>query len=313
MAWTSSDIPDLTGRVAVVTGANGGLGLETAAALAAKGALVMMAVRNMEKAGAARLRLLESNPEAAVEVAHLDLASLESVGDFAAATLVAHPRIDILVNNAGVMGTPRLETADGFELQFGTNHLGHFALTALLMPALLQSDRGRVVTVTSSGRHWSTRLNPEDVGMAQKYDPWRAYGRSKMANLHFAMELSRRLTRAEANVESLAAHPGLSNTDLQAASVRADGSGWLQRFTHRITGWWGSGPARGALPQIRAATDPDASSGEFYTPRWISSGPPVRRPLLSRHTAEPALLWEVSEGETGIPFDVEEMARRARR
>jgi len=274
---------------------------------------VMMAARNLEKAGAARLRLLDSNPEAAVEVARLDLASLESVGDFAAATLAAHPQIDILVNNAGVMGTPHLETADGFELQFGTNHLGHFALTALLMPALLQSDRGRVVTVTSSGRHWNTRLNPEDLGMAQKYDPWRAYGRSKMANFHFAMELSRRLTRAEASAESLAAHPGLSNTDLQAASVRADGSGWSQRFTHRIGGLWGSDPARGSLPQIRAATDPSASSGGFYTPRWISSGPPVRRPTMNRHSGKRALLWEVSEGETGIPLDVEEMVRRARR
>ncbi len=128
MAWTASDIPDLTGKVAVVTGANGGLGLETAAALAAKGALVVMAARNMEKAGTARLRLVDSNPDAAVEVVHLDLASLESVAEFAAAALAAHPRIDILVNNAGIMGTPRLETADGFELQFGTNHLGHFAL-----------------------------------------------------------------------------------------------------------------------------------------------------------------------------------------
>jgi len=313
MAWTATDIPDLTGRTAVVTGANGGLGLETTRALTAGGAHVVMAARNLEKAGVARLDVLESNPDAAIVTRHLDLGSLDSVREFAATTLAAHPRIDILIDNAGVMATPRLETSDGFELQFGTNHLGHFALTALLMPALLQSDRGRVVMVTSTARHWRTRVDPDDLGMERTYGPWRAYGRSKMANFHFVMELNDRLAGAGAGVECLAAHPGFANTDLQAASVRSSGGGWSQRFFHRTVGWWGMNPANGALPQLRAATDPDARGGELYTPRWVASGHPVRRWTMDRHTDERQLLWNVSERETGTPFDVATMVDEAGR
>jgi NAD(P)-dependent dehydrogenase (short-subunit alcohol dehydrogenase family) len=215
-----------------------------------------------------------------------------------------------MINNAGVMGTPRLETSNGLELQFGTNHLGHFALNALLMPAILRAEAARVVSVTSTGRHFRTKLDADDVGMTVDYDPWRAYGRSKMANFHHGVELNRRLEAAGARARSLVAHPGFSNTDLQARSARTSPGGRSQLFFHRAVQRVGMSPARGALPQLRAATDPGARGGELYTPRWVNSGPPVRRPILgrSRRPDEMRLLWEVSERETGIEFDVDAMA-----
>ena len=194
MAWTAHDIPDQHGRVAVVTGANGGLGLETARALARKGAHVVMASRNMEKGEAARRDIQAGLPGASLEVMNLDLGSLESVRRFAAAVLAAHPVVDLLVNNAGIMGTPRAETVDGFEQQFGVNHLGHFALTAHLLPALARAGAARVVSVTSTARHFRHPIDTADVHLGGDYDPWRAYGRSKMANLHFAVELNNRST-----------------------------------------------------------------------------------------------------------------------
>ncbi|MDH3259464.1 MAG: oxidoreductase [Acidimicrobiia bacterium] len=313
MAWTADDIPDQTGRVVVVTGANGGLGLETARQLARHGALVIMAARNLEKARTAEQDILSGTPAASLEVRSLDLASLDSVRQFAGAVTADHPVIDILVNNAGVMAPPRRETADGFELQFGTNHLGHFVLTGLLMPALLRSKAGRVVTVTSTGRHVGGRLNVDDPHYKSDYQPWTSYGQSKMANLHFGVELNRRLQAAGTTVESLVSHPGFSNTDLQAQSVEATGGGVSQRFFHVAVGWFGMTPARGALPQLRAATDPTAKGGELYTPRWANRGSPVRRPILarSRKPEDMQALWELSERETGIPFDVEGLVKGA--
>jgi NAD(P)-dependent dehydrogenase (short-subunit alcohol dehydrogenase family) len=305
MAWTEMDIPDQSGRIAVVTGANGGLGLETARALAAKGALVVMAARNLDKAEVARRAIVEGNATANLDVRALDLAALASVREFAEGVVRDHDRVALLINNAGVMATPRTETADGFELQFGTNHLGHFALTAQLMPALLRAPAARVVTVTSTGRHFRTRLDPDDPHLMNDYDPWRAYGRAKMANLHFAVELNRRLAAAGALATSLVAHPGYANTDLQAQSARA-GSGASQRFFATTVRWVGMSPRAGALPQLRAATDPQARGGELYTPRWVNVGPPVRRPITSRSQdrREMELLWDVSEQETGVTFDV---------
>ena len=305
MAWTEMDIPDQSGRIAVVTGANGGLGFETARALAAKGALVVMAARNLDKAEMARRAIVEGNATANLDIRALDLAALASVREFAEGVVRDHDHVDLLINNAGVMATPRTETADGFELQFGTNHLGHFALTAQLMPALLRAPAARVVTVTSTGRHFRTRLDPDDPHLMNDYDPWKAYGRAKMANLHFAVELNRRLAAAGALATSLVAHPGYANTDLQAQSARA-GSGASQRFFATTVRWVGMSPRAGALPQLRAATDPQARGGELYTPRWVNVGPPVRRPITSRSQdrREMELLWDVSEQETGVTFDV---------
>ena len=314
MAWTADNIPDQKGRLAIVTGANGGLGLETARQLARHGAHVIMAARNQEKAESAERNLLADHPEASVEVRPLDLAVLDSIRRFAAGVLTAHDTVDVLVNNAGVMATPRRETADGFELQFGTNHLGHFALTGLLLPALLRADTARVVTVTSTGRHFGGRLNADDPHFESGYNSWRSYGQSKMANLHFAVELNNRLRAAGTRVESLVAHPGFSNTDLQARSVRNNGGGASQRFFHVMVQRVGMSPRSGALPLLRAATDPTAKGGQLYAPRWVNFGPSVRRPIfaLSRKPEEMRTLWELSERETGMTFDVEALSGEGR-
>jgi NAD(P)-dependent dehydrogenase (short-subunit alcohol dehydrogenase family) len=312
MSWTTSDIPDLTGKTAVVTGANGGLGLETARALAGAGAHVVMAVRNQDKARAAEKSILESHPSASLEVVPLDLGSLASVREAAGRILSAHDRIDILVNNAGVMAIPERRTEDGFEMQLGVNHLGHFALTAQLLPALLRADAARVVSVTSTAHHMGRAVDPSDPHLRGRYGPWKAYGQSKLANFHFAIGLQRRFEAAGVRAASLVAHPGLSDTDLQATSVAETGGGLWQRFFHGLARATGMTPAAGALPQLRAATDPTAKGGEFYAPRYGNNGPPVRRPILRRLGLGRAIdtLWEVSERETKVRLDVE-AARRA--
>src|SRR5690349_14316469 len=259
MSWTTEDIPDQSGRVAVVTGANGGLGLETARALAAKGAHVVMAVRNQEKAAAAVEDIKSSVPDAKLELVSLDLGSQASIKEAAAQILASHDTIDLLINNAGIMGIPERKTADGFEMQFGTNHLGHFALTALLMPALLRAGEGaRIVTVTSTAHHMGRAVKPDNPHLEGKYGPWKAYGQSKLANFHFGLGLQKKLEDAGAPVASLIAHPGLSNTDLQTVSVEETDGGFSQKFFHGLAGSTGMTPAQGALPQLRAATDPEA-------------------------------------------------------
>jgi NAD(P)-dependent dehydrogenase (short-subunit alcohol dehydrogenase family) len=307
--WSKKEVPDQTGRVAVVTGGNGGLGLETVRVLAAAGAHVVMAARNLDKANDAAASLRAAQSDAAIDVVPLDLGDLRSVRDAAASLVAAHPAIDILVNNAGIMAVPEGTTADGFETQFGTNHLGHFAFTALLMPSLLVAPASRVVTVTSTARHVGKGLDPDTPLDMGGYDPWRAYGRSKLANLHFAVGLHRRLTEARAGVASLAAHPGLTNTDLQSTSAHASGGGVAHRFWEGAARYTGMSPARGALAQIRAATDPSARSGELYAPRFVTFGSPVRRPLVGRSTdpAHADRLWTISERETAITFDVAAM------
>ena len=305
MSWTAADIPDQTGRTAVVTGANGGLGLETARALASAGARVVMAARNQDKAAEAVAGILRAAPDAALEVVALDLGSQGSVRDAAARILAEHHTIDILVNNAGVMGIPERRTVDGFEMQLGVDHLGHWSLTALLMPALLRAHAARVVTVTSSAHHIGRAVDPANPHLDGRYGPWRAYGQAKLANYHFGIGLQRRLQAAGAPASSLIAHPGLSNTELQAVSVRETGGGLSQRLFHRLARSTGMTPEAGALPQLRAATDPAAEGGEFYAPRYFSTGPPVRRPILRPGNATAiARLWEVSERETGLAIDV---------
>ncbi len=309
MGWTADDIPDQTGRIAVVTGANGGLGLETARELARKGALVVMGARNQEKGDRALAEIEAEIPGARLELRSLDLASLASVKAFAERVIGEHPAVDLLVNNAGVMAIPLASTDDGFEMQLGTNHLGHFALTAQLMPALVHTPGARIVTVTSTGRHFATKLDPDDLNSEQKYSPWGAYGRSKIANMNFALELNHRLERAGAPAVSLAAHPGFSNTDLQAHSAREHG-GASQRFFAKTVQWVGMPPSRGALPQLRAATDREARGGELYVPRWVNSGSPVRRPVTGSRNRPDSLqtLWDLSESATGIEFDVEALS-----
>jgi NAD(P)-dependent dehydrogenase (short-subunit alcohol dehydrogenase family) len=306
VSWSVDDIPDLSGRLAVVTGANGGLGLETARALAAKGAHVVMAARNADKAASAEADIRATVPAASVEVHPVDLASLESVRRFAADLVGDHPVVDILVNNAGVMGIPEQQTADGFEMQFGVNHLGHFALTALLLPALLAAPTARVVSVTSTARHFGRPVDADNPHLHGVYEPWRAYNQSKLANVHFTLGLQQRFEAAGVATASLVAHPGLSRTDLQPNSVHQTGGGASQRFFESLASHTGMSAARGALPQIRAATDRAARGGELYAPRFVNFGSPVHRPLLARSRDQGAIdtLWTVSERETGLTFDL---------
>ena len=306
MSWSAADIPSQRGRTAVVTGANGGLGLETARQLAAKGAHVVMAVRSQQKAAAAVEEIRATAPDAAFELVALDLASQASVRAAAGQIMAAHETIDLLINNAGVMGIPEAKTVDGFEMQFGVDHLGHWSLTALLLPALLRAPGSRIVTVTSTAHHMGRAVDPANPHLRGRYRPWRAYGQAKLANFHFGLGLQRELERGGADTASLIAHPGMSNTDLQAVSVRETGGGASQRFFLFAARRTGMSAADGALSQLRAATDPAAKGGEFYGPRFVNSGPPVRKPIVRRLGMDKAIaaLWEVSERETGIAIDV---------
>jgi NAD(P)-dependent dehydrogenase (short-subunit alcohol dehydrogenase family) len=302
VSWNTADIPDQRGRTAIVTGANGGLGLSTARALAAAGADVVIAARNQERAAEAMDRIRDGVPAARLSLVELDLGSLDSVQRAAEQVLSAHEAIDLLVNNAGVMGIPQSRTADGFEMQFGVDHLGHFALTARLLPALLKAPAARVVTVTSTAHHMGRAVDPDNPNLDGRYGPWRAYGQAKLANFHFGLGLDRLFQDADVPAASLIAHPGLSNTELQAVSVKETGGGLSQRFFLMLAHTVGMSPGEGALSQLRAATDPGAKGGEFYGPLFVNSGPPVRKPVLRRLGMARAIekLWRVSERETGL-------------
>ncbi len=304
MAWSTADIPNLNGEVAVVTGANGGLGLESAKALAGAGAHVVMAARNQEKAATARDQILAAHPEASLEIVELDLGSFESTNAAAAKIAANHPRIDILINNAGLMAMPERRTVDGYEMQFGVNHLGHWIFTARLLPQMLAADRARVVTVTSTAHHFGRAVDPDDVNMEGNYSAWGAYGRAKLANFHFALGLQREFEARGLKAESLVAHPGLSHTNLQVHTVEQGGGGRSAPFWAWLARTTGMAAADGALPQLRAATDPNAKGGEFYGPRWGNNGAPVRKPIL-RPGIDSGIekLWLVSERETGVKLD----------
>ncbi len=301
MTWNITNIPDLAGRVAVVTGANGGLGFETAKALAGANAHVVIAARNREKAERARAEILEVHSGASLELVELDLGSQESVKRAAAAIRGAHQVVDILVNNAGVMAMPEGRTVDGFETQFGINHLGHWTFTAELMPSILAADSARVVTVTSTAHHQGRPVDPADVNLENGYGAWPAYGRSKLANYHFAIGLQKEFEKRGLPAQSLIAHPGLSNTDLQTHTVTQGGGGPAAPFFEWLAAKTGMSAARGALPQLRAATDPRARGGEFYGPRFLNNGWPVRLPVVRpNRDRDIATLWKVSEDMTGV-------------
>lgn len=302
MSWDERYVPDQTGRIAIVTGANSGLGYENSRALATAGAQVVMGVRNREKGEMARQSILEITPAATVEVRELDLADLDSVASFARSIDKDSEKVDILINNAGVMAIPESKTADGFEMQFGTNHLGHYALTARLLPLLVNTHGSRVVTVTSTARHFGRPVDPDNPHLEGNYDKWRAYGQSKLANLHFAVGLERKFREAGAQTQSLVAHPGLTRTELQVNTTKAGGGDASEKAAARF----GMEPERGALPQLRAATDHRASGGQMYGPRWFQFGDPVRLPLFGRSNSQKSIdiLFEVSERETGLKLDV---------
>ncbi len=311
MAWTTHDIPDLTGKTAVITGANGGLGYESALALARKGAHVVMAARDQEKARRAAERIQESCANASLEIEPLDLGSLSSVADSAKRIVSNHDRIDILLNNAGLMALPERRTADGFEMQFGVNHLGHWAFTAQLLPSIKKADGARVVTVTSTAHHMGSAVDPKNPHLEGNYGAWKAYGQSKLANFHFAIGLQRCFEDAGLAAASLVAHPGLSDTNLQTHTVNESDGAFVARFFLSLAQSTGMDQATGALSQLRAATDPEAKGGEFYGPLFVNNGPPVRKPILRRLGLDRAIdnLWQVSQRETGISIELRARSR----
>ena len=311
MSWSLAAIPDLSGKTAVVTGANGGLGFESVKALAGAGAHVIMAARSHRKAKAARDEILDAHPGASLEIVELDLGSVDSAKAASSAIADKRPTVDILINNAGLMAMPERRTSDGFEEQLGVNHLGHWVFTAGLLRPLLAADSARVVTVTSTARHFGRTIDTGNVHMDGNYSPWGAYGRSKLANFHFTLGLQHEFEKRALSAQSLVAHPGLSNTNLQTHAVAQGASGWMGTFSHRLVSRIGMTPAGGALPQLRAATDPGARGGELYAPRFVNTGAPVRRPIM-RPGSEKAIdkLWLVSERETGVALDFDAALKR---
>jgi NAD(P)-dependent dehydrogenase (short-subunit alcohol dehydrogenase family) len=299
--WTTADIPDQTGRTAVITGANTGLGYETATALAAKGAHVVLAVRNLEKGKDAADLISRRIPGGSVSLQELDLTSLDSIRSAADELRSKHDEIDMLINNAGVMMTPKSTTKDGFELQFGTNHLGHFALTGLLLDRVLAAPGSRVVTVSSAGHRFARGIRFDDLQSEHDYSRVGAYGQAKLANLMFTYELQRRL--AGRNSIAVAAHPGSSNTEL-ARNV----PGPVRIAFNLVTPLVTQSAAMGALPTLRAATDPGVLGGQYFGPGGFAEqrGYPkvVGSTAASRDTAAQRRLWTVSEELTGVTYPV---------
>ena len=302
------EIPDQTGRFALVTGANSGIGLETARRLAGAGAQVILAVRNAEKGRRAVQDIVTTHPDAKVSAEPLDLSSLASVAAFAKGRTKDGRPIDLLINNAGIMAVPtRHTTADGFELQFGTNHLGHFALTGRLLPLLRRAGSPRVVTVSSTA-HRIGRIELDDLQAEHKYQRWRAYGQSKLANLLFALELQRVSVRDGWGVLSNAAHPGSTRTNLQSTGpnlgTSSHGAGLMSRFME-LPGM-SQHAERGALPTLFAATSPDAHGGAYYGPNGIGEltglPAPAHISRRARSTESAEALWRISEELTGVQF-----------
>lgn len=305
MNWTVNDIPDQTGRIALVTGANSGLGWETTLALARKNAHVIMTARNTSKGQAARAEILAQVPNASVEVMALDLADLQNIQAFSNAFKAKFGQLHMLINNAGVMGIPRQETVDGFEMQFGTNHLGHFALTGRLLDVLLATPHSRVVTVSSSASYMGT-INFDDLQSEKSYVRYMVYCQSKLANVLFAFELQRRLTAAGSTTTSFAVHPGFAHTNLQSNTYTATGAAWERLSYNIMMPLFSQSAAMGALPQLYAATSPDIQLNQFIGPRFN----PFRgypRPLKAARAAyDPQTaqrLWEVSEQLTQVHYD----------
>jgi NAD(P)-dependent dehydrogenase (short-subunit alcohol dehydrogenase family) len=300
--WTVDNIPDLSGKVIIVTGANCGLGFASSKEFARKGAKVIMACRSMEKGQAALNQIIKEIPNASAEVMWLDLARLKSIHQFAKEFKAKYNHLDVLLNNAGIMFTPYGKTEDGFEQQFGVNHLGHFALTGHLLDVLKKTSKSRVVNVSSSG-HTMGEMDFDDLMFENNgYGRQKAYGRSKLANLLFTYELQRRFENAGINSISVAAHPGASNTNLSRHVNRI-----LYAILLIVAGPLTQIAARGALPQIRASVDPDLNGGEYYGPDGFNEmrGFPVlvQSNAASHNIADAKKLWEVSEELTQIKYD----------
>ncbi len=304
--WTADQLPDLSGRTVIITGGNSGLGFEAARALAPRGAELVLACRDLSKAKAAIAEIEAEAPGAAVAAMQLDLASLASIRAFAESFLETQRQLHVLCNNAGVMAIPYRKTADGFEMQLGTNHLGHFALTALLLPRLLDTPGSRVVNV-SSNAHYFGKMRFDDLHWERGYSKWRAYGQSKLANLLFTYELQSRLDAAGSGVLAAACHPGYAATNLQGAGARMVGSSSQERFWELSNRLLSQSAAMGALPTLYAAAAPQLRGGDYIGPDgWFAqAGHPTlaRSSPRARDPVAAAKLWDVSESLTDTRFD----------
>jgi NAD(P)-dependent dehydrogenase (short-subunit alcohol dehydrogenase family) len=303
--WTTADIPPMDGKTAVITGATGGLGYETALALAGAGAEVVLTGRNDAKGRDALQKIRSQFPDAKISYETLDLASLASVADFAARFAAAHTSLDLLINNAGVMALPKRQTtADGFEMQFGTNYLGHYALTAHLLPLLRRGDRPRVVNLSSLAHRWGA-IDFDDLQGLRSYGPAKAYSQSKLAMLVFALELQRRSDAAGWGLMSNAAHPGYARTDLITNGPGARGV--LSQINKLLGPLISHSAAEGALPTLFAATSPEAKAAGYYGPNgfYELKGPPAPAKIMPRaeDATVAARVWDVSAVLTGVSFD----------
>jgi NAD(P)-dependent dehydrogenase (short-subunit alcohol dehydrogenase family) len=301
--WNEKAVPDQRGRVAVVTGANSGLGYVTARELARKGARVVLACRSAVRGSAAADRIVAEVPGAEAQFRRLDLGDLSSVREFAAN--FPYERLDLLVNNAGVMAMPYGTTVDGFETQFGVNHLGHFALTGLLLPALLDAPDARIVTL-SSFMHTLANIDIDDLNSERRYSRWTAYSRSKTANLLFTHELARRLAAAGSGVVATAAHPGYAATNLQTAGPQAEGRRGAERVMELGNRVFAQSAEAGALPSLYAATAPGVRPDSFFGPRiamWRGAPAPSWRARWTLNDAMGERLWAASEALTGVVYD----------
>lgn len=299
-SWTVQDIPDQSGKVVIITGANSGLGYESTLALARKGARVVMACRSMERAEKARQQILDAVPGASLDVFELDLASQDDIRRFASDFNEQYDRLDVLMNNAGIMIPPYGKTEDGFEQQFGVNYLGHFALTGLVLPPLLATPDSRVVTVSSMVYALNGRINFDDLQSEQNYVPFKAYGQSKLANILFMLELQRKLEAANEDTISVATHPGYARTNLQGSM-----GGLLGAVTNLFERLISQTAAAGARYQLYAATMPDVKGGEFFGPKYMSVGP-VKRVDINARGRDPQTatrLWALSEEFTNVHYE----------
>lgn len=304
-AWSLDRVPDLSGRIIIITGANSGIGYEAARALAQRHAEVILACRSLEKGEAAADRIRSETPAVRLEVMPLDLADLASIRTFSDAFRATKARLDTLINNAGVMALPRRTTRDGFEMQLGTNHLGHFALTGQLLDLLLATPRSRVVNVSSIAHKFGT-IRFDDLQGQKRYQKWGAYGQSKLANLLFTYELDRRLKEAGSDTISVACHPGWAATNLQQAGPRMSGSTLMQTLSAWGNALLAQDAAAGALPTVFAAVEP-LPGGEYIGPTRMMGwhGPPavVEPASKARDAKVAARLWDESERLTGIHYD----------
>ena len=308
--WTQKDIPDLTGKVVVITGANSGLGLESSKATARKGATVVMAVRNLAKGEKAKGEILRDVPGASLALMRLDVGSLEAVRNFADAFKAEYGRLDVLLNNAGVMAVPRQETPDGFELQLGVNHLGHFALTGLLLDVITKTPDARVHAVSSSANYMG-KINFDDLMGEKDYGRWTAYNQSKLANVFFTFELQKRLSAAGHSATANSSHPGLVMGNLQANSVERSGTG-VEGFLYRVAGpLMAQDVSMGVLPQLYGAAAKEAKGGAFYGPRTLNlkGYPAEKKANKDAYDADARKrFWEVSEALTGVRYDFSRQA-----